>query len=326
MNGSSRIENSKTEMVKKLLSFERENRNSEEIDLLFNEFRSLDYFKSIYSKNILGELIIKSIIKCMSIKEYKSNEIIYKCNDIGSSVYVILKGCVDIYQPPSRNEHIESNSPETNKARLSAIKILKSSKELSPKKKDTIFSHTLYEGTIFGDEEIGNNKKRQNTTKSKYVSLIGEISKIDLTNIFENTKRIENSHEIKFYNSIEIFSNCKKGFISKMQSVIHKRIYKKGDVIIKQDDPFNAIYLIRKGSCEITYKNRKSYFCEYDMNYFLKLNGDKERFSGSRMFELKGFYDQVDELKVIIFNKNVFKYTADCYRNWRIFRRFRIKI
>jgi CRP-like cAMP-binding protein len=289
----------------KLMTTEKEHRSASDIEVLFHEYKHLEYFKNIYNKNELGELMLKSIMKCIVFREFKKDEIIFKYNENGSSYFIILKGSIDIYIQEVKFDNSQSITKFQGK-RLSILKTFKNSNTLinfSPRRDNKVFSHSLTDGQIFGETEVTGKKRRQFTAKAQTATIVGEIYKADYINIFENTKRLEYSIEMKFFNTIQIFSYSQKGLIERVQSILEKKFYKKGDIVAKQGDNYDGVYLIRRGSFEVSFKNKKNFYSEFDMNYFIKLNEESnERFSSSRAFELKDHYGEIEEYKVVILN------------------------
>ena len=300
----------------KIMQIDKNYRTNSDIEFLFHEYKHLDYFRHLFEN--YGDLILTNVLKCMNFKELKKGETIYKYSDNANYCYIILKGSVDLFIPKNKlmlqnsvigilakklslNFNIKKVVDKEKKPKLKSEKevINSSTGSTGPLKRGELSHYSsLAEGVIFGDKEISTRKNRQHTAKCKTNCLLGELSKIDFINIFENTKRLENNEELKFFNSIKILQDCQSAIVDRLQSLFEKKSFNKGEVIAKQWSEFNNIYLIRKGSCEVVYKYKENYTSDFDLNYFAKLNDKKERFTSNRVFELRSSYKQVEDFKV----------------------------
>ena len=56
---------------------------------------------------------------------------------------------------------------------------------------------------------------------------------------------------IDFLKSIDIFSDLKIKEIKRLERTLHKRMYKKGEVIFNEGEPGAALYILREGEVEI---------------------------------------------------------------------------
>ncbi|MDA7817709.1 cyclic nucleotide-binding domain-containing protein [Sulfurimonas sp.] len=63
----------------------------------------------------------------------------------------------------------------------------------------------------------------------------------------------KDTHEssINFLKSIDIFSGLKLKEIKRLERTLHKRVYKKGEVIFNEGEPGASLYILRDGEVEI---------------------------------------------------------------------------
>ncbi len=75
---------------------------------------------------------------------------------------------------------------------------------------------------------------------------------MNLNPIWDNffSKRVDNSI-INFLKSIYLFEDLKSGEIIRLERTLHKRHYKKDEVIFKEDEPGAALYIVEDGKIEI---------------------------------------------------------------------------
>lgn len=294
---------SKKSRLAKLMSMDKDFRSQSDIEYLYKEFKHLEYFKHLFEKN--EDLILANVLKYMSFKEYRKHDIIYRHGEMGTHCYILIKGTVDFVLPQNKFLLQKSISNIINKGfnlnidgrkRGHTDGAFHASGNKSPAKNSVV--SVVHEGNIFGDKELADRTKRSYMAKCQTNCLIGELTKTEYVQIFENTKRLEYNDEIKFYYSINILKDCQKVIIDKLMSLFEKKHCKKGDIVCRQNTDFDHLYLIRRGDFEVVYTNKKNFSSDFDLNFFLKLNDNKERFTSSRVFELKESYYKYDNFKV----------------------------
>ena len=209
----------------KILSIPKERRSSQEIEYLYNEFKNIEFMKSFNRSD--SEIILTNILKYITLKKYDEGEVIYRKGDNASYCYLIISGLIELSQPRLKMSFNSSKSNLLNEKEKSVIEnsgrtvtfntknnsvnlpysysriSLSKEKNISESEGITI----LYEGQIFGENEIIEKKKRNYTAKAVSHCYLGEISKIDYCNIFENIKRLERNEEIKFLQSVDSIRN-----------------------------------------------------------------------------------------------------------------------
>lgn len=276
--------NDKKLSIKRIMTMDKDLKGPEDIDYLYHQYKHLGFIKNVHEK--YGEFIVSNLLKLIQIKEYSKNDTIFRSGDYANYCYLLLSGGVDIFVYKDKNK-------ETLTATIGGT--------ASPniRRDNIMLSHNINIGDIFGEKDIIDKKRRSCTAKCSTASLIGELTKNDYKTIFENHKKLENSEEIRFLNSIQIFKEFSHSSCEKFLELFEKKTYRKGELIVKQNTPYDRLILIRKGAFEVVYKNVKSYTSDYGINFYMKLNEDyKERFTGDRLYEIKGEYNAVDYYKV----------------------------
>lgn len=129
--------------------------------------------------------------------------------------------------------------------------------------------------------------------------VVGEIKKKDYNAIFEASKKNEMNDEIKFFKSTKLFKDCNKAFIEKFSYYMEHKEYSGGDFIIKQGDPIDSLFIVRRGLFQVFYKKKDKIETEFDINYFSNLNR-KDRFTDRRAHEIKGYISTSDDLKLLV--------------------------
>jgi CRP-like cAMP-binding protein len=313
-----KINDMKSKKILKILTTEKDLRTASDLEFLYHEYKHFDFIRSLYENQSNGDLLSTNLLKCMMYRDFKKNDLLFRYGDNPSYCYVILKGSIDKLVPYTLpNETINSEISLMSNETLS-----KNLKHSPSKRLSLSITDCISEGQIIGDKEILQRSRRLFTAKCKTNCILGEISKIDYLNIMENTKKLESNEEVKFYNSVNLLRDCHKVVIEKFQSLFERKAYNKGESVILQGSPYDRIFIVRKGSFEISYKHSTSISSEYDINFFLKLNEfEQKRFTASRVYELKPQYKKEEE------NKVKYKFNIIVNDHWarRIFWGLRIK-
>ena len=77
-------------------------------------------------------------------------------------------------------------------------------------------------------------------------------------------------------------------------------MFKLWDIVARQNSVVEYVYLIKKGNFEVIYEENVTYSTDYNLNYFIKLNSENERFTSQRAYELKNSYKENETSKVKI--------------------------
>jgi len=82
---------------------------------------------------------------------------------------------------------------------------------------------------------------------------------MQINTIWDNFFTKNNSESIlDFLKSIDLFSDLKIIEIKRLERTLHKRVYKKGEVVFNEGDAGAALYIIRSGEVDIVINNASS--------------------------------------------------------------------
>ncbi|KAK7791456.1 hypothetical protein R5R35_001379 [Gryllus longicercus] len=160
---------------------------------------------------------IREIVDCMYPVEYAAGALIIKEGDVGSIVYVMEEGRVEV----SRE-----------------------SKYLS----------TLAPGKVFGELAILYNCKRTATIKAATDCKLWAIERQCFQTIMMRTGLIRQAEYTDFLKSVPIFKNLPEDTLTKISDVLEETFYNEGDYIIRQGARGDTFFIISKGKVKVTIK------------------------------------------------------------------------
>jgi CRP-like cAMP-binding protein len=85
-----------------------------------------------------------------------------------------------------------------------------------------------------------------------------EIKKKDYYSILENLRREEYLKNLKFYHSINFYCDYSRNAIEKINLNSEEKRFILKEVLIKQNDILDYIYIVRNGSFFLNYKMKKN--------------------------------------------------------------------
>ncbi|XP_059479855.1 cGMP-dependent protein kinase, isozyme 2 forms cD4/T1/T3A/T3B isoform X1 [Neocloeon triangulifer] len=162
---------------------------------------------------------ISEIVDCMYPVEYQAGSLIIKEGDVGSIVYVMEEGRVEV----SRDE-----------------------KYLS----------TLAPGKVFGELAILYNCKRTATIKAATDCKLWAIDRQCFQTIMMRTGLIRQAEYTDFLKSVPIFKNLPEDTLIKISDVLEETFYNEGDYIVRQGARGDTFFIISKGKVKVTIKQQ----------------------------------------------------------------------
>ena len=303
-------ENNIKHLIKSYLGRTLEKKDRKVSLILLSYIEKLPFFKIIIINHPTHWKIIHSnIISHLVFQEFVPEQIIFNYGEEITGMYIILEGKVNIYHTNKEiNKNIENE--KTNK--------LDNNKNLS-------FSYQLTKGTQIGEECLKFHKKRINFAAEAATNcILGYLSKDNYDKILGKANNIEQTIITGFILKQRYFSeSC---YSKKLQYYIYKKFYDKNSYIFTQNSPFKTFYIIYKGSVNISLKLIKTVKCLIDDKFLLGTNkSNTERFTTSKIYELKGNYKENKNYNIINYEegeiiggieflKNLSKYfyTAKC--------------
>ena len=240
-------------------------------DILFNKKLLLDYMKKfnyfsrriVSSKNNIIDNLISKILEQIEFIFVRKDSNIWNIGDSIENVYLIFLGEVNIYKVPEKKD----------------------------KKLHMQLDTVLNRGYLLGSECLKYNldEKRTYLVKAKTKCILGKMSIKEFNKIYKPILSEENILISNFLKDVGIFSI---DFNGKFQKCLTLKYYKKDDYIFKQGDLYDSFYLIYHGNIRLFTNMKKLVKSKVDYD-ILKGNNKKERFTASRLFEIKGSYDEL---------------------------------
>ena len=88
--------------------------------------------------------------------------------------------------------------------------------------------------------------------------------------LWENyfNKKSNDDPVIQSLESIPVFDNLTSKEFHEISRLVHKRIYKKGEIIFKKDSPGEGMYIVLSGSVKIKDPDSKTNFASLTKNNF----------------------------------------------------------
>mgnify|MGYP002624516428 CR=1 FL=1 len=146
---------------------------------------------------------------------------------------------------------------------------------------------------------------------------LGFISTKDYHLIFDKINTINKTNIISFLYHVNYFNN-KNNFLHKLYRAIKIKLYKKGNYIFRQNDPFRTMFIIKNGNVDINVNKIEKIKSDINSDlvignniinqnkktrnkYINRINNisEIERFTNERFFELKGEYYENVEYTVV---------------------------
>ncbi|XP_007895192.1 cGMP-dependent protein kinase 1 isoform X4 [Callorhinchus milii] len=195
-------------------------------DLTRQSFRR--YTKSERSKELIKEAIldndfmknlelsqIQEIVDCMYPVEFGKDSCIIKEGDVGSLVYVMEEGKVEVTK---------------EEAKLC----------------------TMGPGKVFGELAILYNCTRTATVKTLTNVKLWAIDRQCFQTIMMRTGLIKHSEYMDFLKSVPTFQNLSEEILSKLADVLEETHYENGEYIIRQGARGDTFFIISKGRVNVT--------------------------------------------------------------------------
>lgn len=164
---------------------------------------------------------IREIVDCMYPVEYIAGSTIIKEGDVGSIVYVMEEGRVEVSR---ENKYLSTLAP----------------------------------GKVFGELAILYNCKRTATIKAASDCKLWAIERQCFQTIMMRTGLIRQAEYNDFLKSVPIFKDLPEETLIKISDVLEETFYKEGDYIIRQGARGDTFFIISKGKVKVTMKQPSS--------------------------------------------------------------------
>ncbi|KAK5641360.1 hypothetical protein RI129_009907 [Pyrocoelia pectoralis] len=164
---------------------------------------------------------IREIVDCMYPEAYKAQDLIIKEGDVGSIVYVLEEGRVEVSR---ENKYLSTLTP----------------------------------GKVLGELAILYNCKRTATIKAATDCKLWAIERQCFQTIMMRTGLIRQAEYTDFLKSVPIFKNLSDDTLIKISDVLEETYYSYGDYIIRQGARGDTFFIISKGRVKVTIKQPNS--------------------------------------------------------------------
>ncbi|KAI9552776.1 hypothetical protein GHT06_020656 [Daphnia sinensis] len=162
---------------------------------------------------------INEIVDCMYPMNYPRGSIIIKEGDVGSIMYVLEEGKVEV-------------------------------------SREGKYLSTMELGKVMGELAILYNCKRTATIRAANDSKLWAIERQVFQSIMMRTGMIRQAEYTAFLKSVPTFKNLQEEKLLKIADALEECSYKQGVYIIRQGAPGDTFYIIRKGQVKVTIKDR----------------------------------------------------------------------
>ena len=239
--------------------------------------KNIKYFKN-YS-NLIEEETLQKITGVINYKHYPEEYKIYSCGDDVDKLYIILKGLVKILKPVtieksmSLRDYVEYlakiRDEEKNEIKFKRIQeynkkvnILKlisidyDYTQIPPAKEENYIVEeekeisVLNEGNVFGEITLDKDEKRNETIITKEECDIINMDRNDFIKLRTIEEQKLNNKLIDFRIEFPMFKHWNNQKLITLKKALIEEKYEKGDIIYKQNDKPEFIYLIEEGTIE----------------------------------------------------------------------------
>ena len=255
--------------------------------------KNINYFKN-YSK-LIEEEALEKITGIVNYKHFPSEYKIYTCGDDVDKLYILLKGSIKILKPVtitksmSLRDYVEYlakiRDEEKNEVKFKRIQdynkkvnILKLMSidydytQIPPAKEDNYIIeeekeiNILSEGNAFGEITLAKDEKRNETIITNEECDIINLDRNEYIKLRTIEEQKLNNKLIDFRIDFPLFKFWNNQKLIGLKKALIEEKYEKGDIIYKQNDKPEYIYLIEQGTIE-AFNHTKFYIYEDFIEY-----------------------------------------------------------
>ena len=255
--------------------------------------KNINYFKN-YSK-LIEEEALEKITGIVNYKHFPAEYKIYTCGDDVDKLYILLKGSIKILKPVtitksmSLRDYVEYlakiRDDEKNEVKFKRIQdynkkvnILKLMSidydytQIPPAKEDNYIIeeekeiNILSEGNAFGEITLAKDEKRNETIITNEECDIINLDRNEYIKLRTIEEQKLNNKLIDFRIDFPLFKFWNNQKLIGLKKALIEEKYEKGDIIYKQNDKPEYIYLIEQGTIE-AFNHTKFYIYEYFIEY-----------------------------------------------------------
>ncbi|XP_055518352.1 cGMP-dependent protein kinase 1-like isoform X1 [Leucoraja erinacea] len=184
-------------------------KSSQSKDLIKDAFLDNDFMKNLEMSQI------QEIVDCMHPVDYSKDSCVIKEGDVGSMVYVMEEGKVEVT-------------------------------------KDDVKLCTIAPGKVFGELAILYNCTRTATVKALTNIKLWAIDRPCFQTIMMRTGVIKHIEHMELLRSVPSFQELQEEVLSKLADVLEETHYNEGDYIVRQGASGDTFFIISKGKVRVT--------------------------------------------------------------------------
>ncbi|EAS03680.2 cyclic nucleotide-binding domain protein (macronuclear) [Tetrahymena thermophila SB210] len=245
--GVDQDKNKLLKVVIQTLSYQKEDRNSEDIQILKEYFKNFKIFKDI--ENQLPQVQYNLLFGELKLEYHKKHKAIFRYGDACYKYYILLSGSAYLLKPTSQiNEEEQIGQEKFKSISDEQQKDIQSIIENYPNKAlvDIITSDHQIEGQVL-NQKVARNSALVCCENTYVASLNSDAYHFIVEKYFSNQlqEKIEFLRKFPF---LQIWSNA---HLSNLLQTIKVCEYIKNQIVYTKNDPIQYIYLIKSGEFEI---------------------------------------------------------------------------
>ncbi|XP_053208314.1 cGMP-dependent protein kinase 1-like isoform X2 [Panonychus citri] len=226
-----------------------------------------------FMKN-LDQQQIKEITDSMYPVNFEPNTWIIKEGDIGSVVYILEEGRVEV-------------------------------------SKEGKVLHTMGPGKVFGELAVLYNCTRTASVKAIGLCKLWAIERQCFQSIMMKTGLIKQKEYMEFLKTVPSFQKLPDEHITKIVDVLEEAVFKSGDYIIRQGAKGVTFYIIRQGSVQVTIKDENDPDGEKIIRTLVKGDSFGERALTHEDIRTANVIAHSDEVQCLVMDRESFKQLFD---------------
>lgn len=264
-------------------------RSEAELIFLKDYTKDIEFFRKLKEDNGTDELHA-SCCKVMRLSCFEVGEYVFHFGDRGDNYYITLEGMVEITVPPSKNSIPETapdptNAPQQPEAErgsfiaklarasrrtsvLSAVFLRRMNRSkifvpsefpLHPQDESKFIKVAdLGPGRGFGELALLKGMVRNASVKCITPTTLLSLSREDFTKLLGNLEEKRLNEKVAFLSHVQCFKNLSKGAMFKLSYYFTLRSIKRGEVVYREGDEAEKVYVILSGEFQFSKKSTRS--------------------------------------------------------------------
>ncbi len=185
----------------------------------------VDWLQSVAFLHNLNTDMRTELSVCCALITLKSNEFVFRKGDPGDGFYILFKGAARLLDP---------NGPQDpNHKDFKPFKVLKNSTD------------------SFGEVALFSNKPRSLGIMAEGESTFVFLNTVDFLGVMQGRKHEETQAKMALLQSMPLFEQCSDEQLHNTAMFMFLRKYEKGQIIAKEGDDCQNIYLMDSGEVEL---------------------------------------------------------------------------